>query len=215
MNRLKGAEGRRRETITTRTLVFKSSSNSTICQTGRDETGSEREAAHDRGDTREVSKESVAPETVDSWHGSQTRAAGRERNTSPLTRKHRVRLSEILRVPQQPAGFFESGTGRSGPALWAKWLTNRSSRSIFTDKNLPGAPDSGSPSPPGIATYPFDALDFDGMVRSADEALYKSKFLGKNRIYDYLEKENIGEPGGRGGTPQVHPRYQVTAGTAR
>jgi len=43
----------------------------------------------------------------------------------------------------------------------------------------------------GIATYPLDAKDYEALVKSADESLYKSKHLGKNRIYDFLDKENF------------------------
>jgi len=42
----------------------------------------------------------------------------------------------------------------------------------------------------GIATYPMDAQDYEGLIRAADKALYKSKLLGKNRIYDFLDDEN-------------------------
>lgn len=41
----------------------------------------------------------------------------------------------------------------------------------------------------GISTFPFDAEDYESLVDCADKALYKSKFLGKNMIYDYLESE--------------------------
>ncbi|MCX7679588.1 MAG: diguanylate cyclase [Spirochaetes bacterium] len=43
----------------------------------------------------------------------------------------------------------------------------------------------------GIATYPYDAEDYDTLLDCADKALYKSKFLGKNMIYDYLESERL------------------------
>ena len=38
----------------------------------------------------------------------------------------------------------------------------------------------------GIATFPYDAKDYESLVRVADEALYRSKFLGKNMIFDKL-----------------------------
>ncbi len=41
----------------------------------------------------------------------------------------------------------------------------------------------------GIATYPKDALDYEGLVHIADNALYSAKHLGKNRIFDNLESE--------------------------
>ncbi|HOV15131.1 MAG TPA: DUF4032 domain-containing protein [Spirochaetota bacterium] len=43
----------------------------------------------------------------------------------------------------------------------------------------------------GIATYPFDGTDFESLIKFADNCLYKSKFLGKNRIYDMLESEYV------------------------
>lgn len=39
----------------------------------------------------------------------------------------------------------------------------------------------------GIATFPHDATEYEGLIQSADNALYRSKDLGKNRIYDKLE----------------------------
>jgi diguanylate cyclase (GGDEF)-like protein len=41
----------------------------------------------------------------------------------------------------------------------------------------------------GIATLPFDGIDYKGLIQSADTSLYKSKALGKNRIYDNLEEK--------------------------
>ncbi|OHD14264.1 MAG: hypothetical protein A2Z98_14050 [Spirochaetes bacterium GWB1_27_13] len=43
----------------------------------------------------------------------------------------------------------------------------------------------------GISTYPFDGTDIETLIKFADNCLYKSKFLGKNRIYDNLEYEYI------------------------
>jgi len=45
----------------------------------------------------------------------------------------------------------------------------------------------------GIATFPFDAKDYEGLIHHSDTGLYKSKELGKNRIYDYLDdnKEQV------------------------
>ena len=33
----------------------------------------------------------------------------------------------------------------------------------------------------GVAVFPFDATDAHGLVRRADEAMYRAKALGKNR----------------------------------
>ncbi len=41
----------------------------------------------------------------------------------------------------------------------------------------------------GISTFPRDAEDYENLVDCADKALYRSKFLGKNMIYDYMECE--------------------------
>ncbi len=43
----------------------------------------------------------------------------------------------------------------------------------------------------GISTYPLDSINYEGLVKKADASLYKSKFLGKNKIYDYLEEEKL------------------------
>jgi hypothetical protein len=37
----------------------------------------------------------------------------------------------------------------------------------------------------GIAAYPQDASDAERLIECADKALYKSKYMGKNRIYDF------------------------------
>ena len=42
----------------------------------------------------------------------------------------------------------------------------------------------------GIATYPQDASDCEGLIKSADLALYDSKKAGKNTITNYKENEN-------------------------
>jgi diguanylate cyclase (GGDEF)-like protein len=58
----------------------------------------------------------------------------------------------------------------------------------FSGRSYEGQPASVTFSA-GIATYPYDAHDYEGLVRCADAALYKSKRLGKNRIYDYLDEQ--------------------------
>jgi len=40
----------------------------------------------------------------------------------------------------------------------------------------------------GIATFPYDAMDYEGLIGSADTALYKSKILGKNKITNHEEE---------------------------
>jgi len=42
----------------------------------------------------------------------------------------------------------------------------------------------------GISTFPYDADGYESLLDCADKALYRSKFLGKNRVYDYLDKAN-------------------------
>ena len=41
----------------------------------------------------------------------------------------------------------------------------------------------------GIATYPIDGDNYEKLLASADSALYKSKQMGKNRIFDYFDKD--------------------------
>ncbi len=59
----------------------------------------------------------------------------------------------------------------------------------------------------GIATYPYDAEDYESLVECADRALYKSKFLGKNMIYDYLESERAA--GAVAGDKRSVVRYSI------
>jgi len=41
----------------------------------------------------------------------------------------------------------------------------------------------------GLATFPHDGLDGEGIFMAADKALYHAKYSGKKQIYDHLEKE--------------------------
>jgi len=59
----------------------------------------------------------------------------------------------------------------------------------------------------GIATYPYDAEEYESLVECADKALYKSKFLGKNMIYDYLESERAA--GAAAGDKRSAARYSL------
>jgi diguanylate cyclase (GGDEF)-like protein len=59
----------------------------------------------------------------------------------------------------------------------------------------------------GISTFPCDAGEYEPLVECADKALYKSKFLGKNMIYDFLESER-GE-GAVAGDKRLSARYRV------
>jgi diguanylate cyclase (GGDEF)-like protein len=42
----------------------------------------------------------------------------------------------------------------------------------------------------GIATYPRDADDYEGLIETADKALYQSKLAGKNTITSYGERDD-------------------------
>jgi len=78
-------------------------------------------------------------------------------------------------------------TGRVG----ARFMGERLKENIlkyFEDKVYQGAPFRVTFSA-GIATYPFDARDPENLINCADRALYRSKTLGKNCIYDFLEEE--------------------------
>ena len=46
----------------------------------------------------------------------------------------------------------------------------------------------------GVATYPVDALDADGLVRKADRALYAAKGAGRNRVELTSPSASVGEP---------------------
>lgn len=60
----------------------------------------------------------------------------------------------------------------------------------------------------GLSTHPFDGHDYRSLIQSADTALYKSKSLGKNRIYDRLE-EKADEENGIMAERRRSPRYNV------
>ncbi len=42
----------------------------------------------------------------------------------------------------------------------------------------------------GIATYPMDGGDARSLIQAADQSLYKAKIMGKDRIYDNLDKKS-------------------------
>jgi diguanylate cyclase (GGDEF)-like protein len=61
----------------------------------------------------------------------------------------------------------------------------------------------------GIASYPYDASDYEGLVKKADQALYRSKQLGKNRIYDSLENEPAAVENSNFSDKRKFMRYKV------
>ncbi|OHD11662.1 MAG: hypothetical protein A2Y41_01050 [Spirochaetes bacterium GWB1_36_13] len=80
-------------------------------------------------------------------------------------------------------------TGRIGARALAERIKSRL-QEYFVDKEFHKEKVSVTFSG-GIATYPYDADNFETLMKRADQALYKSKFLGKNRVYDYLEEEYL------------------------
>lgn len=84
----------------------------------------------------------------------------------------------IILIPQ---------TGRVGARFLAERI-HQTLISYFQNKDMPDENVEITFSA-GIATYPMDSEDYEGLIQVADEALYKSKLLGKNRIYDYLDED--------------------------
>lgn len=82
-------------------------------------------------------------------------------------------------------------TGRIGARAMAERIKHRLEK-YFNSKEYHNAVVHFSA---GIATYPYDAEDYETLLECADKALYKSKFLGKNMICDYFESDRIVEGG--------------------
>jgi diguanylate cyclase (GGDEF)-like protein len=78
-------------------------------------------------------------------------------------------------------------TGRIGARSYAERLRINLIK-CFTENKCMGESVAVSFSA-GIATYPRDGATYEELVHSADTALYRSKDLGKNRVFDSLENE--------------------------
>lgn len=86
-------------------------------------------------------------------------------------------------------------TGRIGARSLAERMRLRIHNHFSVSRNYPTPLDLTFSA--GISTFPFDANDYEGLLRGADTALCRSKTLGKDRIYDYLEEESQRDNSGR------------------
>ena len=78
-------------------------------------------------------------------------------------------------------------TGRTGARCLAEKIKIKIDTAFKENDNTNKMIDFGYSA--GIATYPIDSDNYEGLLASADSSLYKAKQMGKNRIFDYFEKE--------------------------
>ena len=97
-------------------------------------------------------------------------------------------------------------TGRIGARAIAERLKEKVNREFSADNRT--VTEYKITFSAGIATYPFDATDYNSLIDTADKALYRSKFLGKNTIYDHLEHE-YNQTIRDGQEHRKNPRYRL------
>ncbi len=97
-------------------------------------------------------------------------------------------------------------TGRIGARAIAERLREKIHREFSADERIKSS--GGITFSAGIATYPFDATDYSSLIDIADKALYRSKFLGKDTIYDRLEQD-LHSKNRNGNEHRKHPRFRL------
>jgi diguanylate cyclase (GGDEF)-like protein len=121
--------------------------------------------------------------------------------------KEQVRGEDIVsRFGGDEFAILLPQTGRIGARAIAERLRERIHKEFSAD-NIAN-PSAVITFSAGIATYPFDATDYTSLIDIADKALYRSKFLGKDTIYDRLEQD-LHNKNRNGNEHRKHPRFRL------
>jgi diguanylate cyclase (GGDEF)-like protein len=83
-------------------------------------------------------------------------------------------------------------TSRAGAVVVAERIRDKAERHFARRRGGPRVTLSG-----GVATFPDDASDAEGLIRRADQALYRAKAAGKNRVLAARARASGGRTSGR------------------
>lgn len=121
--------------------------------------------------------------------------------------KEQVRGEDIVsRFGGDEFSILLPQTGRIGARAIAERLKERVHKEFSGDNHMNNS--AFITFSAGIATYPFDATDYTSLIDIADKALYRSKFLGKDTIYDRLEQD-MHNKNRNGNEHRRHPRFRL------